>query len=335
MAGSTRRSVETTADDLFDKYTLPKIALSIILAASLLGTVVTSRLAGHGGLAVALAKWGYFVALGVLAGGLLWKHGFVRPDDLETGSDAYCARMYDRFDRVAIGSLVVLVPGAAVAIDRYAVVVSRPLPVLVLGAAVLGLVATAGIQALRSASVDARFRGPLGLAALGLALGAIVLTAALEVAVRAGDGLAVGVRVLHLLAFAVWVGGAVWNIFVAVPTGQEYPTTAVIRAAGQQLERFRWAVRVIIPTLIATGLYQAVDALGTDVPTYLGSFLGLAVAAKLGSIGVLVVIFKLCPMWRACSPIDGVCDLEEVGGQRDGPTTDAADPTPTEGAGDD
>ncbi len=335
MAGSTRRTVETTADDLFDKYTLPKVALSIILAASLLGTMVTGRLAGRGGLAVTTAKWGYFVALGVLAGGLLWKHGFVRPGDLETGADAYCARMYDRFDRIAIGSLVVLVPGAAVAIDRYAAAVSRPLPVLVLAAVVLGLVAVGGTQALRSAPVDAQFRGPLGLAALGLALGAVVLTAALEVGLRSGDGLAVGVRILHLLAFAAWVGGAVWNIFVAVPTGQEYPTTAVIRAAGQQLERFRWAVRVIIPTLIATGLYQAADALGTEIGTYLGSVIGLAVAAKLASIGVLAVIFKLCPMWRACSPIDGVCDLEELGGRQDGPTTDAAGSAPTEGTGND
>ncbi|AGB32693.1 hypothetical protein C488_08592 [Natrinema pellirubrum DSM 15624] len=335
MAGSTRQSVETTADDLFDKYTLPKIALTIILAASFLGTVVTGRLAGSGSLAVAVAKWGYFVALGVLAGGLLWKHGFVSPGDLETGADAYCARMYDRFHWIAIGALVVLVPGAAVAIDRYAAAVSRPLPVLALGTAVLGLVAAGGTQSLRSASVDAQFRGPLGLAALALALAAVVLTAALEVGLRAGDGLAVGVRVLHLLAFAVWVGGAVWNIFVAVPTGQEYPTTPVIRAAGQQLERFRWAVRFIIPTLIATGLYQAVDALGTTIGTYLGTTLGLAVAAKLGSIGVLVVIFKLCPMWRACSPIDGVCDLEEMGGQRDGPTTDAAGPEPTEVTSDD
>lgn len=126
--------------------------------------------------------------------------------------------------------------------------------------------------------------------------------------------MAAGVRVLHLLAFAVWIGGAVWNIFVAVPTGQKRPTVRVVRAAGEQLERFRWAVRVIIPTLFLTGLYQAVDGLGTNGSTYLGTAIGVAVLAKVGFIGLLVVIFTLCPMWRACSPIEGVCELEDLGG---------------------
>ncbi|MFC7193943.1 hypothetical protein ACFQL4_03630 [Halosimplex aquaticum] len=119
---------------------------------------------------------------------------------------------------------------------------------------------------------------------------------------RGFDPVAAGVRILHLLTFAVWIGGAVWNIFVAVPTGQKRPTVRVIQAAGEQLERFRWAVRFIIPTLFLTGLYQAVDSLGTNGSSYLGSTVGVAVLAKVGFIGLLVVIFKLCPMWRACSP---------------------------------
>ena len=85
---------------------------------------------------------------------------------------------------------------------------------------------------------------------------------------------------------------------------------------------FRWAVRFIIPTLFLTGLYQAVDSLGTDLAWYLGNTVGLAVLAKVGFIGLLVVIFKLCPMWRACSPIEGVCELDELGG--DGSATSAS-----------
>ncbi|ACV49376.1 hypothetical protein [Halomicrobium mukohataei] len=130
---------------------------------------------------------------------------------------------------------------------------------------------------------------------------------------RGLDPVAAGVRILHLTAFAVWVGGAVWNIFVAVPTGQKRPTIGVVRAAGQQLERFRWAVRFIVPTLLVTGLFQAVDSLGTAVTSYLGSGVGVAVLAKVGCIGLLVVMFKLCPMWRACSPIEGVCELDGLG----------------------
>jgi putative copper export protein len=166
--------------------------------------------------------------------------------------------------------------------------------------------------------------------ALVAAVAAVVLTAAAEVALRSGDSAALVVRALHLLAFSVWVGGAVWNIFAAVPTGQEYPTPPVVRAAGEQLERFRWAVRFVIPTVLLTGLYQAVDALGVGAAAYVESLLGLAVLGKLAVVGVLFVIFKLCPMWRACSPIDGVCDLahgDGGGGEEDAADTGAATTT--------
>jgi putative copper resistance protein D len=101
----------------------------------------------------------------------------------------------------------------------------------------------------------------------------------------------------------------------------------VVRAAGEQLERFRWAVRFVIPTVLLTGLYQAVDALGVGAAAYVESLLGLAVLGKLAVVGVLFVIFKLCPMWRACSPIDGVCDLAAAeDSSSDGPE-DAPSPT--------
>ena len=93
MAQSEQRTSTALADDLFDKYALPKAALVIILVASLAGTAVSVQLAGVWSLAAVAATWAYLVALGVLTGGLLWKHGFVRPRDLEAGADEYCARM--------------------------------------------------------------------------------------------------------------------------------------------------------------------------------------------------------------------------------------------------
>ncbi|MFB6202461.1 MAG: hypothetical protein ABEI98_10685, partial [Halorhabdus sp.] len=75
-------------------------------------------------------------------------------------------------------------------------------------------------------------------------------------------------------------------------------------------------------------------ALGTSLGTYLGSVVGLAVLAKVGFIGLLVLIFKLCPMWRACSPIEGVCELDDLGSGDS--TTDAttdAGPAVTSGDG--
>lgn len=323
MSDTPAQTATRAADDLFDKYTLPKIALAVILAASLVGAWVTTTLSGRG-FALVAARWAYFVSLGVLTGGLLWKHAFVRPADLETGAQEYCAQMYDRFDRIATGSLVALAVSGAVVSWRY--VTHLDGVVLAFGySLVVGLlVVSVAVTTRRTGAVDDQFRSPLGVTALGLALVVTVGTAVLEVSLRGFDPAAAGVRTLHLVTFAVWLGGAVWNIYVAVPTGQQRPTSAVARAAGEQLERFRWAVRIIIPTLFLTGLYQAVDALGTLGHTYLGTTVGLAVLAKIGFIGGLVVIFKLCPMWRACSPIDGVCDLEDLGGtvSDDGDGTD-------------
>jgi len=338
MARQGRRTSTALADDLFDKYVLPKAALAIILAASLAGTAVSLRLAGDWSLAAAGATWAYLVALGVLTGGLLWKHGFVRPADLETGADEYCARMYGRFDRFAAASLAVVLAAGAVVLQRYLAAGHGRLLVGSLGASLLALAAAGSAQVARSQPVDRQFRHPLGVLALAAAAAAVVLTAAAEVALRSGDSAALVVRALHLLAFSVWVGGAVWNIFAAVPTGQEYPTPAVVRAAGEQLERFRWAVRFVIPTILLTGLYQAVDGLGVGAAAYVESLLGLTVLGKLAVIGVLFAIFKLCPMWRACSPIDGVCDLAHGSGGdggEDAGDTGATTTTTTTGEADD
>jgi len=313
----------TVSNELFDKYLLPKIALAVILGASLVGVWVTARLGGQASVGVTLAKWAYLVSLGILTGGFVWKHLFVRPRDLGTGAGEYCAEMYSRFDRIASGAVVVFAVTAPVVLLEY-VSAFRTRPLVVgLGAMSTLWLATTFVTARRSTSVDEQFRSPAGLLAMGLAVAVVVATALAEVRLRGFDPVAAVVRTLHLLAFAAWLGGAVWNIFVAVPTGQRHPTTAVVRAAGDQLERFRRAVRVIIPTLLLTGAYQAVDVFGLSVGTYLGGLAGVAVLVKVGFIGLLFVIFKACPMWRACSPIDGVCDLSEIGdGSGSGPSAE-------------
>jgi putative copper export protein len=313
MAESQYETAESTGDELFDRYTLPKIALTIILAASLVGTYLTLHLGGTESVLMVWAKWLYLVTIGILVGGLCWKHVFVRPGDLDEGTNTYCERMYSRFDRIAwLAVLGLGVTGGAVAYRYW-----QSLSEAIYGVTVtilLGTLLTVLVISLsRSQSVDDQFRSPLGLTAFALVLALLGATVNAEVALRGGSAGTLVVRTIHLLAFSIWLGGAVWNIFVAVPTGQESPTVPVVSAAGEQLERFRWAVRFIIPTIIATGLYQAYTVLGASIDTYLGSVLGIAVVAKLGFIGTLVLIFKLCPMWRACSPIEGVCDLEDLG----------------------
>ena len=320
MSESQAQSAAERTDALFDRYTLPKVALTVILAASLVGTWVTTSLNGTSIAGFAVLKWAYFVALGILTGGLVWKHLFVRPADLGDDAADYCAEMYDRFDRIAAGAVAVLAIAGIAVLRVYFGTFGRTATVLGYLTLVVVWLALAAVTTYWGGAVDRQFRSPAGLATLGLALAVVVATAVAEAAMRGFDPVAAGVRVLHLLAFVVWIGGAVWNIFVAVPTGQKRPTLGVVQAAGEQLERFRWAVRFIIPVLFLTGLYQAVDGLGTTVGTYLGSVVGVAVLAKVGFIGLLVVIFKLCPMWRACSPIEGVCELDDLGGEEAGET---------------
>jgi len=141
MADVTHEQAGTVADELFDKYLLPKAALTVILAASLVGTALTLDLTGWWSPALALAKWGYLVAFGVLLGGLLWKHGFVRPGDVDAAAD-YCAEMYRRFDRIAAGALAVLaVSGVALLAVVYA---DAPLALRGGLAGALALTVTAG-----------------------------------------------------------------------------------------------------------------------------------------------------------------------------------------------
>jgi len=320
MPESRPTTVTEQTDALFDRYTLPKVALTVILAASLVGTWVTTTLNGRGGVSLTLAKWAYFVALGMLTGGFAWKHLFVRPADLGSGAADYCAEMYARFDRIVLGAVAVGTIGGVAVVKQYLATFNRPILVAGYGMVVAGWLVSAALAARRSGTVDHQFRSRAGLVVLGGALLVVVTTAVAEAGMRGFGPVAAGVRVLHLLAFAIWLGGAVWNIFVAVPTGQRRPTVPVVRAAGEQLERFRWAVRFIIPTLLVTGLYQAADGLGTSVAWYLSSAVGMAVLVKIGFIGLLVVIFKLCPMWRACSPIEGVCELDDLGNDKSSTT---------------
>jgi len=312
MPESQTQTATERTDALFDRYTLPKIALVVILIASLIGTWVSTTLSGTTAMTLAVAKWAYFVALGILTGGFVWKHLFVRPVDLGDEAADYCSEMYDRFDRIATGAIAVLVVGGTAVFWEYLGAFGLTTGVLGYAALVIAWLAFVVVATRRSNAIECQFRSAVGLAALSFALAVVIATAIADVAMRGLSPIAAGVRILHLLAFAVWIGGAVWNIFVAVPTGQKRPTVHVVQAAGEQLERFRWAVRFIIPTLFLTGLYQAVDVFGTTVTLYLGSVVGLAVLAKVGFMGLLVVIFKLCPMWRACSPIEGVCELDDL-----------------------
>ena len=118
-------------------------------------------------------------------------------------------------------------------------------------------------------------------------------------------------RALHLLALGLWVGGATWNLTVAIPVGIHHPTIEAVISGALQLQHFRRVARVALPTVVATGVAMALPyltAVGDLVLTTPGRF----IVVTIGLIVALVVIFITCPLFRQCSPVAGVCDLDEL-----------------------
>jgi putative copper resistance protein D len=119
------------------------------------------------------------------------------------------------------------------------------------------------------------------------------------------------VRVAHLTAFTLWLGGALWNITVAMPAGRQHPVVDAVLAGARQLDRFRWVVRFALPTIIVTGLIMSgvYRSLPLDWWT---TFPGVLIPLKVMAIVALVVVFITCPLFRQCSPVQGVCNIDDL-----------------------
>lgn len=305
-----------TAAGLINRYLLPKVALGIISVAALVGTYLTMTTHGAGP-AQAPVRWLFLVALGTLAGGTMWWGFFLRPPQ-EAGERAavaaFAAASVRRFRRIGGAALVAVAltaPHLAWLYDWAVRAGETPLWLAGLSALVLAWLSTAWLL-WRSREGDVFRRWPVRWSWAWLAL-ALVLTALLDARLTFPHRPSAWVlRPLHLLAFGLWFGGAVWNIFIAVPAARETLALPVVVAAAQHLERFRRTVRVILPTLLITGLLQALPYTGFNLHALLFSSFGQLILLKLGLIVALVGIFITCPMWRACSPIRGLCDLEDL-----------------------
>ncbi len=305
------------ANGLLDRYILPKVALATISIASLAGIYLT--MTTHGAPAAwAVVRWLHLVGLGVLAGGTMWWGWFVRPpeDAAEVSAVArFAVAQQGRFRAIGAVSLaaVVLTAPSLLWFAAWAnEAMARILCFGTVGALLIALVAVGGLLTHPLAEDRAFARGFVRLA-WGALVVAIALTAVLDARLTFPDQpLAWFLRPIHVIAFTLWVGGAVWNIFIEVPGAQATLAFPVVIAAAQQLERFRWAVRVILPTLVVTGLLQAYAYIGWDLNLLIGTFFGQLILLKLGLVVMLFGIFITCPMWRACSPIKGMCDLDDL-----------------------
>ncbi len=262
---------------------------------------------------------------GTAAGGLLWAWQVVAPAARLVGgpdSEAYAARQMALFRRLERWAwLVAAAGGAALAPTYWAVAGPARLAERLALAAALGAAALWGWRAWTTPGTRTEAPGPAAAYAarsLAVVTAVLWLAGALQVWHDGfGDWQVLIWRLLHLAAFAAWFGGAVWNVGIAVRAARADLSVAVVVAANAQLERFRRIVRVALPLILVTGLLQVHAYVGFTRWAWSGLF-GHFVLIKLGLIGLLVVIFMTCPMWHACSPIAGMCDLDDLRpGRRD------------------
>lgn len=333
-AEQVRTQEEATAErfspKLLDKYVLPKVALTVIIVASAAGILLSGLRGGQSALGPLAVKWIAFLALAAWTGTLFWRTlilpaaiGF-RPTATAVG---YGLSQIARFRRLegAVVPLVLVATGWSLYLINLngaahfdpATQVSgwaQAAAVTLLGAlGIMHLGRPAAPADLDELSAERRRSTVL----LILCLGLITANAFVEVSLQeaAPTWPLVLNRWIHLAAFSVWFGGAIWNIFIAVPSGRERLHLDTIIAANAQLERFRWTVRFILPAILATGLIQAYQIVGLNLAVLTGSVFGWFILFKLGTIAALVVIFITCPMWRACSPVAGVCNLDDIMGE--------------------
>lgn len=278
---------------------LPKVAFGLITAASLGGAVFSGLGMGIEGWGV-LIRWLTLWSIGLAGGFLVWRLVYLRAREKDV-------------DPAPVDGL------NATALARADLVARWVAPVVFLGApGALVVPHLAFTPALQLALVVGSF-ALAALLAFGMRNRATAIPAALVVAgllagwayADTGGGWHTWVRLAHLTAFTLWLGGALWNIAVAMPAGRAHPYVDAVLAGARQLDRFRWVVRFALPTIIVTGLVMA-DVYRSLPLTWWTTMPGILIPIKAMAIVALVVVFITCPLFRHCSPVQGVCNVDDL-----------------------
>ncbi|WP_202863521.1 hypothetical protein [Ornithinimicrobium avium] len=278
---------------------LPKVAFTLITIASMAGVTLTSTGMGLSWSQTGM-RWLTLWSTALAGGFLVWRTVYVRGREPGTDDAAVAAlndTAFDIADRVSRWVAVVLVLGAPGALV---------VPTVTGAGWVSGLLVAGSLLVAALMAVGVR-RAPVAAAAALVVAALLVGWAWLD----AGNGWPFWIRLLHLTAFTLWLGGALWNIGVAMPAGRQHPVVPAVLAGARQLDRFRWVVRFALPTIIVTGLVMAGAYRSLPIQWWL-TFPGVLIPLKVMSILALVVVFITCPLFRHCSPVQGVCDIEDL-----------------------
>ncbi|MEZ5175171.1 MAG: hypothetical protein R2823_03085 [Acidimicrobiia bacterium] len=276
---------------------LPKVAFVTITLASIAGAIFTGRSFGLG-LGLGLMRWFILWTMALTLGFAAWRTMYLRTTEKGL-SDERMRPLADSALAHARPISRILAAFATVSTAAVAFV-----PYLSTTQQLWLMIATGATAALLWRGVATRRSGAV-----------IVAGAAAQAAMwgsfDAAAGLPEVVRTLHLVAFGLWLGGALWNLGVAIPAGRDHPTIEAVIALARQLQRFRWVVRFAMPTVIITGLIQT-DVYRAMPADWWMSMPGILIPAKVLLIVALIGIFITCPLYRQCSPVTGVCRVEDL-----------------------
>lgn len=278
---------------------LPRAAFTLITLASLGGALFTGTGLGVSGFGLA-ARWFGLWTMGLAGGFLVWRLIYLRRSETEVGRGAVTTLNTDLLDRATAVGRIVAVLVALGAASPFAAGYLANRTSLRLALVALALVLAAAL------AVGVRNRA----AALVAAVATVALIGGWALADVGADWHG-WVRVAHLTAFSLWLGGALWNITVAMPVGRRHADVDSVIVGARQLDRFRWVVRFALPTIIITGLVMA-DAYRSLPLHWWMSYPGVLIPAKVLTIVALIVIFITCPLFRQCSPVQGVCNIEDL-----------------------
>lgn len=300
LSGRQSERVETLRITIKEETPfLPKVAFVLITLASFGGAIFTGLGLGvtGGGLVV---RWLSLWSMALAGGFLVWRLIYLRSSENDIDQvqiNALNDSVLDRTDTVARWSAIPVLLGAA---GPLFVPVLASQPALRVGL-VAASVALAAVLAL----------GVRRFARAWSALGLVVLLVIGWSFADVGPDWRLLIRALHLAAFTLWLGGALFNIAVAMPAARLHPTVDAVLAGAKQLDRFRWVVRFALPTIIVTGLVMASEFRGLPLQWWV-SLPGIIIPLKVLAIVALVVVFITCPLFRHCSPVQGVCNIEDL-----------------------
>ncbi|WP_336330242.1 hypothetical protein [Haloarcula sp. CGMCC 1.2071] len=258
----------------------PRLVLGLLLTGSLAGIWVANLAAP---VLVRGIRWVTLATLGVLVGGTYWRLALF--DRSEFADDDTYRTVTHRWQRIETLAVVGFVLSGTVHLGLGARDGQFGTGRVALGLGVISApVLWVGIRRIADGSPTRRavsVRSTLLLASLVSLAG----FAWVETGTTLVDW---GVRLAHVGAFSLWLGGAIWHNFVVLPTVRSRPDAG--EALKPQAHAFRRHLPVVLPVVFVTGVYQTAGLIGLSAPALLASPVGHLVAVKLLVLAVLTAM---------------------------------------------